>query len=48
MWLEMGTWFLYTKILNISRAHIWFAELVSAGLVLTSNPKSTFCGLWVI
>lgn len=44
----MGTWFLYAKILITFRAHIWFAELVNAGLVLTSNPKSTFCGLLVI
>lgn len=48
VWLEMGTWFLHAKILITSTADTWFAELVCAGLVLTSNPESTFWGLLVI
>lgn len=48
VWLEMGTWFLYAKILITSTADTSFAELVCEGLVLTSNPEATFWGLLVI
>lgn len=34
-------------LLITSRAHMWFAELVCADLVLTGNPESIFGGLLV-